>query len=236
MGVRPRPEIHGEPHPARLLGDRAQKSGTSWLHCNLKAHPDTFLPEPKEVHYFDQKFEQGLDSYAAVFREGAAKTKGEITPAYGILSPERIRFIRRVMPEVRLIFLMRNPIDRAWSHSMMSLVWQVGRRYEDVSEAEFLEHFRGEANASRGDYETTIDRWTAEFPRERLFLGFFDDVAARPRELLTDVFRHLGLKTDVDWSTFPVREVIYKGADVPVPSRFREVLTEMYAPKIERPG
>ena len=105
-----------------FLGIGAVKAGTTWLYRNLRCHPELYLPHPKEVHYFDQRFDRGLRFYAGKFEDGRARVRGEITPAYSALPPDRIRFIRSVMPDLKLIFLMRNPVDRAWSHALMDLV------------------------------------------------------------------------------------------------------------------
>ena len=215
-----------------FLGIGAQKSGTTWLHDNLRAHPGAFLPEPKEVHYFDQKFDQPLETYARKFSSAGNRVKGEITPAYGILPRDTIRFIRKTLPHLRLIFLMRNPIDRAWSHALMSLSWQVNRPFADIPEAEFLEHFRSPASRLRGDYETILDHWLAEFPPDRLFTGFFDDISLRPRELLQSVFRHLNLAPIADWSPFPVERISYRGSGHSLPEKYRAVLTDIYHPTL----
>lgn len=105
-----------------FLGIGAQKAGTTWLHENLCHHPDLYLPEPKELHYFDWGFHRSLRHYSDIFKRGCNRVKGEITPGYSIIPVERMRFIRTIMPDVRLIFLMRNPIDRAWSQALMNLV------------------------------------------------------------------------------------------------------------------
>lgn len=217
-----------------FLGIGAQKGGTSWLHANLAAHPGIFCSEPKELHYFDQYFDQGLERYADSFAKGAGRCKGEITPAYAILPESRVRFIRAVMPDIRLIFMMRNPIERAWSHAMMTLCWKVNRQPEQVSEAEYLEHFRGDASIGRGDYEAVLGRWLACFDRSQLFLGYFEQIASDPRALLRAVFTHLGVTADVDWSLFPLREVFYRGNGAPLPEHYRQILLEMYEPRLRR--
>jgi hypothetical protein len=219
-----------------FLGIGAQKSGTTWLYENLRAHPQAFLPEPKELHYFDQRFGvESFESYCQRFAPGVGKIKGEITPAYGILPRRIIRFIRSTMPALLLVFLMRNPIERAWSHTLMDMIWQKGRRYEEFTEDDFLVHFRSDANVRRGDYETILDHWLAEFPREQLFVGFFEDITQAPTALLADVFRHLGLSADVDWEQFPYRQVVYRSQiDVPIPPRCRQILADLYRPRIER--
>ena len=222
-----------------FLGIGAQKSATTWLHHNLKAHPQIFVPqgEEKELHYFDDHVNHHeLDYYAKFFEAGQGKIKGEITPAYGILPISEIRFIRTVLPDLRLIFLMRNPIDRAWSHALMELTWKANRRIEEISDEEFIAHFQSPASRQRGDYETILNNWQRVFPAERFFIGFYDDVIARPRELLADVFHHLGVSTDVDWGKFPLEKRFYEGSGMPMPERFRTVLGEIYQPAMDRMG
>ena len=232
MGWRPR---RVSPLPD-FLGIGAQKAGTTWLHENLRSHPELYLPEAKELHYFDWNFHRSLRFYSGHFRAGAGRVTGEITPGYSILPPTRIALIRDLMPDLRLLFLVRNPIDRAWSQALMNLVSRDNRRCEDVSEDEFRRHFRSARSARRGDYLRTIDDWLAHFPQEQLFVGFYEDFSARPRELLADVFRHLRVSTDVDWTAFPYHRVVFKGVRAPLPTHLRAELVEMYRDDLRRLG
>lgn len=140
-----------------FLGIGAQKSGTTWLYKNLRCHPELFLPDEKELHYFDWNYERSLRWYGHQFKPGINKIKGEITPGYSIIERERIALIHRLWPKLRLVLLLRNPIDRAWSQAVMNLVTLSGRPYEDVSPTEFLEHFRSPRSVLRGDYRSIID-------------------------------------------------------------------------------
>lgn len=217
-----------------FLGIGAQKAGTTWLYRNLRKHPDLYLPEQKELHYFDWHFHQPLRSYARHFQAAGDRRKGELTPGYGILPPERVAFVRRLLPDLRLLLLLRNPIERAWSQALMNLVTGPGRPFDDVPLQAFVDHFRSERSVARGDYLLTVDTWLRYFPEDRLFIGFFDDITTRPRELLTDVFRHLSVSTDVDWQSFPVDDVVFRGPGVPLSGPLADVLHEMYARDIER--
>jgi hypothetical protein len=215
-----------------FIGIGAQKAGTSWLHENLRHHPDAFLPQPKELHYFDNFFDRPLEEYAALFAGAGSRRKGEITPAYGILPIERIRYIRAVMPEARIVFLLRNPIERAWSHAIMALVTHGGRRFEEIPPREFHDHFLSDANQDRGDYEAIWDRWTNIFPRQQLYYGFFEDITARPLELLREICRHIGLRDDVDWQEFPYAQKVYTGPGIAIPTQHYGFLRDLYWPKI----
>jgi Sulfotransferase domain len=221
-----------------FLGIGAQKAGTTWLHENLKVHPQAFVPPRwKEVHFFDQPdFSGDWESYSRLFADARGKIKGELTPAYGILPPERIRLVRDRLPRLKLIFLMRNPIDRAWSQALMNLVTQPQRPYEDVAESEFLAHFHSERSRLRGDYETILDNWISEFGRGPIFVGLYEDLVGRPRWLLTEIFGHLGLSTDVDWPAFPMDRTFFKGPDAVLPSPMRRELLKIHREPIKRLG
>jgi hypothetical protein len=215
-----------------FLGIGAQKAGTTWLYENLRRHPELFLPETKELHYFDQQFARPLRSYCDYFHAAGDRKKGEITPAYGVLEPQRIRFIHQIMPEVRLIFIMRNPVERAWSQAIMNLVVQPQRNYEQVTAAEFMSHFRAERALIRGDYMRTMDNWLRFFDPEQLYVGFFEDISQRPTELLSEIFAHLGVLQPDNWQGFPYQQVFFPGPQHPLPGPYRAVLEEIYASQI----
>ena len=217
-----------------FLGIGAQKSGTTWLYENLRQHPDLFLPDEKEVHYFDLHYERDLAKYTREFRRAGRRLAGEITPAYSILPPDRIRQVHTLMPDARLILLLRDPIERAWSHALMQLVQFPKCRFEDVSSEAFLEHFRSPESRQRGDYLATLDNWLTCYRREQLFVGFYDDLSVRPQALLRDVFFHLGVTEQVDWSAFACERVIHRGLGVPMPQGMRDVLIELYTDDLDR--
>jgi len=216
-----------------FLGIGTQKSATTWLWDNLYVHPEVFLPRIKELHFFHWNFHWSVRHYARYFRAGRGKVKGEITPNYCAMPVERIRFLRKIMPNVRLILLLRNPIDRAWSAATMFLCRSAKRRYEDVSEEEFLREFQSERSISLGDYITMIDNWLSIFPEEQLYIGFYEDVKHCPERLLTEVFVHIGVSPKVDWSKFPLRVVYNPGKGIPMPDKYRLFLQELYRERIE---
>ncbi len=194
-----------------FLGIGAQKAGTTWLAESLRRHPAVFLPERKELHWFDNKWDRPLQEYARHFAGAGDRVKGEITPAYGGLPQERIRFVRSVMPDVRLLLLLRNPAERAWSHALMDLGARRGRRPEEIQADEVIAFLEEEHAARRGDYLAILDAWLGVFPEEQLFVGFFEDVQHHPRDLLERAFRHIGVSTDVDWTLFPLGDRIVPG-------------------------
>jgi len=217
-----------------FLGIGAQKAGTTWLHQNLQHHPELYFPPRiKEIRFFDARFHMSVARYAAFFEPAGRRVTGDITPGYGALPISRIRFVRRLMPDARLILILRNPIERAWSHALMDLVETKRRRFDDVEPWEFLAHFDSRGARRNGGYIAMLDRWMRVYPEQQLLVAFFEDIRERPQELLLRIFRHLGVSRDVDWETFPYRDRIKEGSAVPLPSQYREHLRGLFAAEIE---
>jgi hypothetical protein len=216
----------------------AQKAGTTWLYKNLRHHPGIQLTQPKELHYFDRYFHESLDSYSRHFEQEdfavREKVTGEITPAYCFIPVRRIQFIHDMRPDLRLIFLMRNPVERAWSHAVMNLVEHSDRRFEDIPDEDFFAHYRSEGAVERGDYLATLDNWLSVYPRKQLYIGFLEDLAQRPQQLLTDVFEHIGVTTEVDWASFPYNRKIRTAEKPAMPQAHRRFLQAMYREDIQQ--
>lgn len=228
-GLRPTRDL---PLP-HFLGIGVAKAGTTWLDRNLRAHPLLRLPRRKELHYFDREFHRSLRFYARYWAPPDGRLRGEITPGYSILPPGRIRFIRAVMPEVRLVLLLRNPIERSWSHVLMKYVTRGPRRFEEVSEEEWIRLLDRPGMRARSDYLTILDRWAAVFPPEQLYVGVFEDIAERPRDLLREIFAHLGVSEPPQWESIPYRQVIHRGSGHQMPPKVRRFLEARYAAQIE---
>lgn len=181
-----------------FLGIGAQKSGTTWLHANLARHPSIFLPETKELHYFDWNFHRPLSEYTAHFSRAGDRLRGEITPGYSVLDDDRVDFIRRIAPDMKLVLLLRDPIERAWSQAVMNMVEIAGRPAEEIEDEAFIEHLSDPRVRLRNDYPGIIDRWSGAFGAENLHIGFFEDVSERPIELLQGILDFLGLDAGSD--------------------------------------
>ncbi len=217
-----------------FLGLGAPQSGTTWLYENLRCHPEICLSEEKELRYFSLKIFKSLRfSYAAQFKHAGTRKKGEISPDYAILPRKRIEFIRSIMPEARLLFIMRNPIDRVWSAARRVLSRLPGRKFEELTEEELNTYFRSAHCRQMSDYTTVFAHWLSVFPAEQLHIAVFDEIASRPKEVLTEMFRHIGVSENVDWRLFPCDKVVNKNPEAVIPEKSRRFLEEMYRPQIE---
>ena len=210
------------------------KTGSTWLADNFRHHPRLFVPAIKEVKYFSC-FCNWLDLgwYLEHFRCPQGVVKGEASPSYAILPPERIRLVRTLLPDVKLIFLMRDPIARAWSHARHNFRYREARfadcrdDFDLVSEPLWREAFLHEWSLASGDYLGQLRRWLAVFPREQLFVGFYESIASEPAELLRRLFDFVGVDSTLDLAAFPLHERILPGLDKPLPDALRAHLHEL---------
>jgi hypothetical protein len=138
--------------------------------------------------------EASLDWYEGLFREGAARGLrcGEITPAYCMLSPAAIEAFARALPEARAFLLLRNPVEWAWSGLCKDLR-DAGRDPAAVPEAELIARCPVPDGRSRADFGGNLRRWLEHFPRERLLIGFYEEIRNQPQAFLERLCAHIGV-------------------------------------------
>jgi len=201
-----------EPHAlpdAVILG--AQKSGTSSLHYYLVQHPQVIAPLRKEVHYFDVGYQHGEAWYRAHFgRRGQPGLNIDSSPYY-LFHPAVPGRLHALLPDARLIVLLRDPVRRAYSHywherdkgretlDFEAAIAAEPSRLDDAEAA--LADGRIECSAAhqhfsylaRGRYAEQLERWFARFPREQFLVLRFEDLARDPLATLNRTLGFLGL-------------------------------------------
>lgn len=236
-----------------FLGIGTARSASTWLHSRLSAHPDVFLPELKELHFFNEPrthtacdvsgatwtrplyFDLGNPAhwrwYSLQFAPGAGKVKGEITPDYSTLSQARVGEVKRHLPKVKVILLIRNPIDRAWSGLRYSWKRHLGEQLEPGEVEVLMRAALHPERLLRGDYPMTITNWEAHFPASQRLYIFYDDVAAQPSAELKRVADFL----NIDPAGLPREGDSRRVNDAPaetIPPVVRERLRAHYEPQI----
>lgn len=199
----------------------AQKAGTTYLYHLLTRHPYVEPATAKEVHYFDTHFSKGDGWYRSRFpqpawREGHKVLTGEASPYY-LYHPHAARRAAAVVPDAKLIVLLRNPVDRAYSDYQHK--YREGREplrsFQEAIEAE-ENRLRGEREKmladedyaspnhrrfsylSRGVYVDQLKEWRKYFDEDQLLVLKSEDFLERPSETLASVHDFLGLP---EWET-----------------------------------
>src|SRR5918997_4626771 len=170
--------------------------------------------------------------YASLFEPGKGKMIGEITPAYSTLGPDDVRRVHRLVPDARIIFMMRNPVERVWSQAVMGFDRSKGKAVDAVTEEELLRVFGGEGSRRRTDYLRTLDTWSAFYPEDRIFVGFLEDVHFFPEELLRRLYGFLGVDAFSEHNV--IKRKIHSGFQETMPARFASYLARSYHGDLKR--
>jgi len=197
----------------------AQKCGTTALYAYLRWHPQVSGPAWKEVSYFDRHYRRGESWYRGQFpsrpwlwlrgaRAGRTSLVGEASPSY-VLHPYAPERVRALVPGARLVVLLRDPVDRAYSHYQHEV--SLGREPLTFEEALAREPERlaseldrlGDTGyfsrpwwdftyATRGRYAEQLERWLGVFPREQLLVLSSEQLRRETAEAYGRVLEHIG--------------------------------------------
>ena len=229
-----------------------QRGGTTSLFNYLCQHPSIAAPRHREIHYFDRNFGRGIGWYQKHFRRvinGDAIT-GESSPYYMFhpLVPGRMA---AALPSVKLIVLLRNPIDRAYSH------YQHVRKknketlaFEEALDAEekrlagedaklwrdpdyYSEHHHRHAYQARGIYADQLPAWLEHFPRTQMHIVKSEEMYAEPGGAVATTLEFLRPDWAGDLARGDFRQHNASESE-PMPPRLRERLTEYFRPHNQR--
>lgn len=250
----------------RLLPDfiiiGSARSGTTSLYNYLVQHPDIAPALRKEVHFFDYNYQKGLSWYRGQFPalaykysvEAIRKRKlitGEASPYY-MLHPYTPQRVAQHLPGVKLIALLRNPVERAFSHYCWEASWgNEHLSFEDAIEQEEERIRIGEQKLeggmsfhhlhfsyiSRGKYAEQLERWFAYFPREQCLILKSEDMYNDPVEIYRQSldFLHIPMrKADYQASRFKQYNSQKSSVQRKMAPKTRERLLDLFRPHNER--
>ncbi len=177
----------------------AMRSGTTSLTRYLDAHPEVFVARQKEIHYFDLNYPKGIDWYREHFSTvGGESAIGDATPSYMYLDYAVVRMAQAV-PAARIIAILRNPVDRAYSHYQL-------RRAVGAEQLTFTEAIAAEPQRlALGDprracpyldmsrYVRQLRHICTHFPREVVHVVLFEELRDEPQRTYSEVCRFLGV-------------------------------------------
>jgi hypothetical protein len=217
----------------------APKCGTSWLRGTLDQHPD-ILMVPDEIEYFsdylDRPVEWYLDHFSRLLASTIARTHppilGEKSARYCTIPPEQIALIRRLLPDVRLILMTRDPVDRHWAHAkryfQKARFDQHGGGVLSVPRDELFQYFVRMRRLSQ--FSQMMANWTAAFPPDQLLIVSQERTLAAPRETFDAVLKHIGVSGDYDPASLGMLTLQKnRGPSIPMPDDVANFLEEMFA-------
>jgi hypothetical protein len=190
----------------------AQRGGTTSLFHYLQGNPALSRALVKEVHYFDNYYRRGPGWYKANFPAQTGDSRPltyEATPY--LFAPHAARRAHETVPDAKLIVLLRNPIERAYSHyKLLISARRETRSFEDALRDEpadldddlkriAVDEFFHSPRVNRygylakGLYLDQLMTWQTYFPRERFLILRSEDLFADPNDVLRQIADFLGI-------------------------------------------
>lgn len=227
------------------------RCGTTWLHKMLCTHPDVFLPEVKEPDYFNrclvrQPYRQFLSE---TYRHSPVRPfRGDMSVNYSMMPRDVVRCLKDILPELRLVMVLRNPVDRSWSQiklnrDIMADVWKKhpflgrGKRKpaQELSESEIYRDLVHPRIHRRTDYLWTMENWESVYGADAMHVELFESVSNEPCEMIARVLRHFGASTEHWECPDEVRErVLGSNAELEVPPFARYWLSKEWIEPTQR--
>jgi hypothetical protein len=207
----------------------------------LSLHDHVWLPKcaAHEAAYFDRQIlKHPFSWYQDMFDDPQGKTTmpGEKTPTYSCLKPQSIAFLKRRLPDVKLMLLLRRPDERAWSQARMEV--SKGRYYNErpldaASTTRCIFHLGTLRNSRLTRYDRIIANWRRSFPPQQMLLLFQDDVEQRPREVLNRVTAFLGIPDCPAWTADKIEGKVWVSPSLEMPPAAAWYLRRRYQKMIK---
>jgi hypothetical protein len=176
--------IHGQEKHNQDFREKLEKELTKTWKSNNKQNIEWYL------NYFLGDYSD--EWYHSLFENGVGKVSGEITPAYSFLSIKDIQHIHKLYPKLKIILILRNPIDRAWSQFRFYINLNILSQESSIEEIKkFID---SKEQTLRGDYISIISNWSKVFPKEQLHICFYDEIQQNPQLFLNKIFNFLNIK------------------------------------------
>ncbi|WAT18951.1 sulfotransferase [Aurantiacibacter sp. MUD11] len=200
-----------------------------WLRVGL----DDVVQHPANLMWHARFFLTPRDDrwYARCFSNSGRAIAGEVCPAYARLDDAGVDRVAKLLPDAKIVYILRNPVERMWSQAAMyfSRYGHSGLANASIEQIErFLAWDKAQAN---NRYDTVISRWSRHFPDTQLHVAFYDQLEEDPADFFSGICRFLGIEPRCGEG---LSEKIHAGEKVPMPPQIRRQLSAEYLPEVTR--
>jgi len=218
--------------PVAFRGMRPKIANPRWLKLVVREMPLTIVdprrwPNARWLLRFATA-PRTDETYRALMAGPPARIGGDVTPAYARLEVADVARIRRVVPDVRVFYLLRDPIARAWSQASMYFRKHGTPDIMSVPREVLLQFFRRDSVRRNGDYLRTLDIWERHFAPDQIHVDFLERIVQNPGHVLEDVLRFIGVTGDARVPAVDLAQPRNAGHTPPLPPDIARVLAEQF--------
>jgi hypothetical protein len=171
----------------------AARSGTTSLYKYLESHPDVFMSEVKEINFFSNEkyWRKGTSWYYTHFQKAKEKCIGEASTSYTnypnlLNTPSRVYDL---LPDAKLIYVLRDPINRFISHYLH----RVDRGVEERNIEDIIKNHKNDFLLTQGKYYLQIKQYLKYFHKDSILLLTIEDLKNSPNETVKNIYKFLNV-------------------------------------------
>jgi hypothetical protein len=188
-----------------FLGIGSQRCASTWLDQMLRLHPEIFMA-PKECNFFSNKIKtESLECYCRLFEvenQERRLVQGEISPSYAAMFPEEIAIVKRIIPDLKVILIIRNPVEHCISQITRQWTYYYVDKGASINRNIF--HLLRSIDSSQSyrltDYLSIYKNWLMFFGAKNIFIETYDVLNSNPKALMIDILSFLEVDTNYDFS------------------------------------
>lgn len=181
--------------------------------------------------YLKWSFSNYSDEWYVSLFESYTGYTGELSPGYSILDKEDILQMFRLLPKVKLIFLVRNPIERTWSG--FKHVNKKNFDSQKINSDDIIKFIESNGPSMRSNYIRIIDNFLSIYPKEQFLLCFYDAILDNPKGLMNDILNHICENKNISFSHLDLDKIIHKSPTADCPQEIKEYLKIKYHDQIK---
>lgn len=161
-----------------------------------------------------------LENYPKLFPKYQGKISGDLSPSYAVFSNKWVRRLSKTAPTVKIIYLLRNPIERTWSQFKME---NKDFLLTNPKESEIIECINDDFYFVYSYYTETLNKWESYFPG-RVKVWFYDEVCNNPEKVFIEICEYLDIAPDTTFSHNKIKSKVFEGPSDPIPTNVRRYL------------
>ena len=173
--------------------------------------------------------------YLSSFKPAPRQVAGEMTPRYAILSEAKVARVHALMPDAKIIYLLRDPLERLWSDLAMFNRRQFGGQGMQDTDAEVIQRYIVDSKLEASSrYINNLRCWEKFYPPEQIFIGFQEQIRDNPEQLLKDICQFLGIEPADEQTFTRARQRIHSHEYPGMPPAMGRFLAKRFIGDIEQ--
>jgi hypothetical protein len=172
--------------------------------------------------------------YASLFTPNDGQLAGEAAPQYAPLDDKKIAQIHTLLPNIKIIYLLRNPIERMWSQIAMYHSEKFGLQgVQTIDEQRIIQFLRNPKHLRHSQYFTNLQTWEKYYAPEQIFTGFYEQIGDAPEQLLNAIFSFLGVDCSGKHISSLATQKVFARSYPPLPDTIAHELARLLINEIE---